>query len=301
MSITVEAAIGEGREALRTVVVDARREAEILLGNASNRPRGNLIAWPRRQLTNDETHRYRALLRRRAGGEPTAYILAHREFWSLDLHVTRDTLIPRHETELLVELALQRIPVNDQSLLLDLGTGSGAVALAIASERPMASIVATDASPAALDVARGNAATLGLGTVEFALGDWLDAIPEGIRFDAILSNPPYVAASDPHLNRGDLPWEPRSALVGGADGLDAIRRITRDAPGRLEPGGWLMLEHGPDQGGAIRDLLVAAGMSKVSCHRDLLGLERVTIARSAQTAGRISSGIALNQSKPVSP
>lgn len=289
MSITVEAAIGEGREALRAVVDDdPRREAEILLGNASNRPRSHLIAWPQRQLTKDETHSYRALLRRRASGEPTAYILGHREFWSLDLRVTTDTLIPRHETELLVELALPRIPVDGQSRLLDLGTGSGAVALAIAFERPMASIVATDASPGALDVARANAARFGFSNVKFALGDWLEALAGGIcfSFSLILSNPPYVAADDPYLGRGDLPWEPRSALVGGADGLDALRRIIRDAPGRLELGGWLMLEHGPDQGGAIRDLLLDAGMRNISCHRDLLGLERVTIAQRARNATR---------------
>lgn len=190
--------------------------------------------------------RFEALLARRQAGEPVAYLLGRQGFWSLELEVSPATLIPRPETELLVELALARLPAGQSLRVADLGTGSGAIALALARERPQAHVVATDASAEALTVARRNAARLGLGRVEFRDGDWLVPLAQE-RFDLIASNPPYIEQDDPHLAQGDLRFEPPAALASGADGLDAIRVIVRDAGRHLHPGGWLLLEHGWNQ------------------------------------------------------
>jgi release factor glutamine methyltransferase len=261
------AALAEGSPAL---------EAEILLACALDRPRSHLLAWPDKTLTPEEDRQFQALLERRAKGEPIAYILGYREFWSLKLRVTPDTLIPRPDTELLVERALALIPVDRPCQVADLGTGSGAIAAAIASERPRCQITATDSSAAALAIARGNFQELGLGNVVCALGAWGDALPRGRQFDLLLSNPPYIPDSDPHLRLGDLPWEPASALAAGTDGLDAIRQITATAPAHLVDGGWLILEHGFDQGIKVRNLLAGNGFSHILTHRDLAGLERIT-------------------------
>jgi len=215
-------------------------------------------------------------LRRREAGEPVAYITGTRGFWRFDLRVTPDTLVPRPETELLVELALERLPETRALRIADLGTGSGAIALALAHERPQARVVAVDASAAALDVARANAAALRIGNVEFRAGDWLQPLA-GERFDLIASNPPYIALGDPHL--AELRHEPALALSSGADGLDAIRTIVRDAPAHLASGGWLLLEHGHDQGAAVRALLAAAGFDDVSTARDLEHRDRVALGR----------------------
>jgi release factor glutamine methyltransferase len=215
---------------------------------------------------------------RRAAGEPLAYLTGRREFWSLDLAVTPDVLIPRPETELLVELALQRIPRNVKVDIADLGTGSGAIALALAHERPLTRVLATDASAATLTVARDNAARLRNGNIEFAQGDWCAALGNR-KFDLIVSNPPYIADKDAHLQQGDLRFEPRAALASGADGLDAIRVIVHGAPAHLKPGAWLMFEHGHEQGLAVRDLLEKSGFVEVFTERDLEGRERVTGGR----------------------
>jgi release factor glutamine methyltransferase len=194
------------------------------------------------------------------------------------LRVTPDVLIPRPETELLVDCALQRIPRDAECAVVDLGTGSGAIALAIAKARPRAKLVATDASNAALEVAHVNAARLAIDNVEFCQGDW--CVPLGdARFDVIVSNPPYIAEGDPHLHEGDLRFEPVAALASGADGLDAIRIIIRDARAHLHEGGWLMFEHGFDQGPAVRELLAANGYADVFTERDLEDRERVSGAR----------------------
>ncbi|HET6604023.1 MAG TPA: peptide chain release factor N(5)-glutamine methyltransferase, partial [Xanthomonadaceae bacterium] len=222
--------------------------------------------------------RYAGLLQRREAGEPVAYLVGRRPFWTLELQVTPDTLIPRPETELLVELALERIDAAGPEKVLDLGTGSGAIALAIASERPRAQVMATDASAQALEVARANARANGVANVWFACGEWYSAV-EGRRFDAIVGNPPYIAQDDPHLEQGDLRYEPRAALVSGVDGLDAIRAIVAGAPAHLFPGGRLLLEHGFDQGPAVRSLLEAAGFSDVRTFCDLEGRERVSGGR----------------------
>jgi release factor glutamine methyltransferase len=257
---------------------ESAREVELLLGHALGRDRAWLYAHADDALGADAAVRFHALLVRRAEGEPLAYILGRREFWSLDLLVTPDVLIPRAETELLVELALQRIPQNIQVEIADLGTGSGAIALALARERPLARVLATDSSAAALGVARSNAERLGIGNVEFAQGDWCAALAER-KFDLIVANPPYVADADLHLIRGDLRFEPPVALASGAEGLDAIRIVVRDAPAHLKSGGWLLLEHGFEQGSTVREQLSKSGFVEVYTESDLEGRERVSGGR----------------------
>ena len=225
-----------------------------------------------------EAARFAGLVERRAAGEPVAYLTGTRGFWTLDLAVTLATLVPRPETELLVELALARIPADAEARIADLGTGSGAIALAIAKERPRARIVATDASAEALEVARMNAQRNDIGNAEFRHGDWFVPL-HGEIFDLIASNPPYIALGDPHLDEGDLRFEPPSALSSGADGLDAIRIIVRDAPAHLREGGWLLLEHGWEQGEAVRALLHDAGFVDIATERDLEQRDRVTLGR----------------------
>lgn len=254
---------------------EARSEAELLLGHALGVSRAWLFAHARDDVAEARQQAYTALIERRAKGEPVAYLTGRRGFWTLDLEVTPATLIPRPETETLVEQALARLPTDMACTVADLGTGSGAIALAIASERPRAQAVATDASSEALAVARGNAVRLGLRNVEFLQGDWLAPLT-GRRFDMIVSNPPYIEADDAHLTQGDLRFEPPAALASGADGLDAIRRIARHAPARLQPGGWLLLEHGWNQGEAVRTLLREAGYAGIFTATDLEGRDRVT-------------------------
>jgi len=257
---------------------EARGEAELLLAHALERTRAWLFAWPEHVPTDVQRERFERLVEARAGGMPVAYLLGRRAFWSLDLAVTPAVLIPRPETELLVELALERVPEKVACGIADLGTGSGALALALAHERPLARVRATDLSTHALDVARSNARRLGLANIEFAHGDWCDALGDA-RFDLIVSNPPYIAADDPHLSRGDPRHEPTSALASGADGLDAIRTIVATAPSHLLPGGWLLIEHGWEQATQVRDLLERRGLSSVRSARDIAGHERVSFAR----------------------
>jgi release factor glutamine methyltransferase len=251
-------------------------DAALLVAHALGRTRSWLYAHGDDPVDEAAREACERLVARRAAGEPLAYITGHRGFWRFDLRVTPDTLVPRPETELLVELALERLPEGKSLRIADLGTGSGAIALALAHERPAARVVAVDASAAALEVARGNARALGIGNVEFREGDWLQPLA-GETFDLIASNPPYIAVGDPHLD--DLRHEPALALSSGADGLDAIRTIVRDAPPRLVAGGWLLLEHGLDQGAAVRALLSAAGYADVSTARDLEQRDRVTLGR----------------------
>jgi release factor glutamine methyltransferase len=254
---------------------DARGEAELLLVHALGVDRAWLIAHRDDAVASGLAGQVRCCVSRRVAGEPVAYIIGHRGFHAIDLALTPDVLIPRPETELLVELALQRIPQREEVEIADLGTGSGAIALAVAHARPHVRVLATDANAAALDVARGNAQRLGIGNVEFAQGDWCAALGAR-RFGLIVSNPPYIAENDEHLARGDLRFEPRRALASGADGLDAIRAIVRDARDHLNAGGWLLLEHGFDQGFAVRGLLKQGGLQDVFTARDLEGRERVS-------------------------
>jgi release factor glutamine methyltransferase len=255
-----------------------RADAECLLAHVLGRPRSWLFAHGGDALDEAAIARFDALVARRSEGEPVAYLVGHRGFRNLDLAVTPDTLIPRPETELLVELGLARIPADSDARIADLGTGSGAIALAIAVERPHAQVVATDRSDATLAVARANAGANALANVEFRAGDWFAPLA-GERFDVIVSNPPYIADDDPHLAQGDLCFEPRAALAAGRDGLDAIRSIVRDAPAHLVDGGWLLLEHGHDQGEAVRRLLAQAGFDDIDTAQDLEARDRVGLGR----------------------
>jgi release factor glutamine methyltransferase len=215
------------------------------------------------------------LTQRRACGEPVAYLTGKREFYSLDFKVTPAVLIPRPETELLVDLALERIPVDRSLKVLDLGTGSGAIALTIARHRPLASIIAVDVSIEAIAVAKSNAEQLDAHNVRIMKGDWYDGLA-GERFDLIVSNPPYVASADPHLARGDLRFEPSIALTDGGDGLDCLRSIIGSAPAHLVTGGTLLVEHGYDQAEACRRLMNNAGIGAIICHSDLAGIPRIS-------------------------
>jgi release factor glutamine methyltransferase len=254
---------------------EARREAALLLRHALRVSDTWLVAHDNDAVDAETAAVYRVLIERRAAGEPVAYLTGVRGFHALELRVTPDVLIPRPETELLVECALRRLPIDLACAVADLGTGSGAIALAVAHARPCARVVATDASAAALQVARGNAERLGLANVEFAQGDWCAALGAA-RFDVIATNPPYVAAGDSHLAQGDLRFEPSMALASGVDGLDAIRRIVRDAPAHLAAHGWLLLEHGFEQGAAVRDLLRRYEYAGVFTEHDFEGRERVS-------------------------
>jgi release factor glutamine methyltransferase len=259
-----------------TARLGERVDAEALLLHLLDKPRSWLFSHADEALDNELHSAFLGLLERRLQGEPVAYITGRRGFWSMDLEVTPATLIPRPETELLVELALQRLPPQATGTVVDLGTGSGAIALAIASERPRARVVAVDASADALAVARRNGERLGLSNVRFLQGDWLAPLNHQ-RVELIVANPPYIEATDPHLGQGDLRFEPASALASGGDGLADIRRIVRDAGQHLLPGGWLMIEHGWNQGHAVRGLMTAAGLAGVSTARDLEARDRVTI------------------------
>lgn len=253
-----------------------RTEAELLLAHALGESRTWLFAHGDARIAGDVAAHFEALLQRRAAGEPVAYLTGRRGFWTFELAVTPATLIPRPETELLVELALQRLPAARPLRIADLGTGSGAIALALAHERPRSHVIATDASIEALNVARGNATELRIGNIEFRHGDWYAPL-SGECFDLIASNPPYIETDAPHLHY--LRYEPDTALASGVDGLDAIRAIVRDAPGHLLSDGWLLLEHGWQQGSPVRDLLRDAGLVDVATERDIESRDRVTLGR----------------------
>jgi release factor glutamine methyltransferase len=255
----------------------ARLDAEILLVHALQAGRSFIYANPGLDLPTERRNEFLRLVRLRSEGRPIAYLTGQRSFWSLDLFITPAVLIPRPETELLVESALQRIPRDRPLRIADLGTGSGAIALAIAHERPACEIHATDCSLEALQLARENARRLGLTQVHFHHGSWAEPL-EG-EFDIVISNPPYVAADDPHLQLGDCRFEPRIALSPGADGLSALRQVAAEASTVLPGGGWLLLEHGHDQGEAVRSLLSLAAYKEISTVSDLNGIERICVGR----------------------
>lgn len=257
----------------------ARIEIQCLLQSALQVPRSYLLSHPEQVLNAVQNAVYNAMLQRRLQGEPIAHILGEREFFGLNFKVTPDTLIPRPETELLVEMALQRLPQGRAGRVLDLGTGTGAIALAIAHARTDAEMVAVDASEAALRVARENAQRLGISNVSFRHSDWFSAL-DGQRFDLIVSNPPYVAAGDVHLTQGDVRFEPITALASGTDGLDDIRRIIGRAGEYLERGAWLLLEHGYDQAQAVRDILKKNEFAEVLSAKDIAGIERISAGMS---------------------
>jgi release factor glutamine methyltransferase len=299
MPHTIQSLLTQDRAALESALSldssTARIEVQMLLQQVLGVNRAYLLAHPERQLDEMQQATYRVLLQRRLAGEPLAYILGEREFFGLDFKVTPATLIPRPDTELLVELALQRIPQRGR--VLDLGTGSGAIALSIAHSRPDAEVTAVDASVDALEVAKENARRLlvqhksvhtstgsvrtdlceaaVIGNARFVRSDWFGSLA-GKRYDLIVSNPPYIEDADAHLQQGDLRFEPRTALASGADGLDDIRRIVAGAKAHLGDGGWLLFEHGYDQAARVRELLEASGFVEVFSARDLSGIERVS-------------------------
>ncbi|MEP6702122.1 MAG: peptide chain release factor N(5)-glutamine methyltransferase [Betaproteobacteria bacterium] len=257
-----------------------RLEATILLAHALDMAKASMLARLDDEVAPDFAELFRELVRRRIKGEPIAYLTASREFYGIELKITSAVLIPRPETELLVDAALERIPADRQIAILDLGTGSGAVALAIAVHRPQSKVIAIDVSAAALEVAVVNAHAQRVANVNFIVSDWYATVPSG-TFDLIASNPPYVAEKDPHLGQGDLRFEPNLALTAGADGLSAIRTIVAGARARLRENGWLLFEHGYDQGERCRRLVSDAGFVEVSTLRDLAGLDRVCVGRAA--------------------
>jgi release factor glutamine methyltransferase len=255
-----------------------RLDAEVLLAHVIQQPRSHLIAWPEKRLGESQYTQFRQLLERRRRGEPVAYLTGVREFWSLSLTVTTDTLIPRPETESLVERALEKMPLDTPLLVADLGTGSGAIALALASERPDCTVIATERDQAALSVARENARRLDITNVSFRSGHWCEPLDD-LQLDLIVSNPPYIATADPHLARGDVRFEPRSALAAGPAGMDDLGAIAACASRHLKPGGWLFMEHGFDQGELTRQLLEDTGFSQVLDHSDNALLARVISGR----------------------
>jgi release factor glutamine methyltransferase len=274
---TVAAALQEAVTRLRPFSPSPEVDAEYLLLHVLRRDRMWLRLHGDALLAPADAEAFAALVARRALGEPVAYLTGLRGFWTLDLAVDARVLIPRPETEMLVEFAQEKIAAGAAAHVLDLGTGSGAIALGVKAERPSCTVTAVDASGAALAVARANAQRLQL-ALECLESDWFSAVA-GRRFDLVLANPPYIAAGDPHAGRGDLRFEPRTALVSGDDGLHDIRRIAAAAPVHLLAGGWLALEHGAEQGAAVRALLAAAGFTAVATRRDLSGHERITVGQ----------------------
>ena len=256
----------------------ARLDAEVLLAHVLQQPRSHFHAWPEKLLPAKSREHFDQLLQRRLKGEPVAYLTGEREFWSLALSVTTDTLIPRPATETLVAQALRRIPADRPQLIADLGTGSGAIALAIARERPHCRIIATDIDAAAIETARLNAQRLDIHSIAFHTGDWCEPLT-GMQFDIIVSNPPYIAEADPHLLSGDVRFEPRTALAAGPQGMDELRRIAHCAVNHLQAGGWLLMEHGYDQGVLARQLLEGTGFTEVIDYTDDAGLDRVIAGR----------------------
>lgn len=270
--LPLPACLGEALARARGCI--ATVDARILLRESSGATAAQVVAFPERPLSAQAARLYMEWLARRTEGEPVAHILGTREFYGRTFHVTPATLIPRPETELLVELGLTVLTDMPAPTVLDLGTGSGAIAISMALELPTADVYAVDFSPEALDVACNNALALGA-HVEFRVGNWFDPLEEE-RFDCILSNPPYIAEGDPHLGEGDLRFEPLTALASGSDGLNDLCQIIAAAPQYLKRNGWLLLEHGYDQAETVRNLLEDAGFSGVQSWRDLAGIERVS-------------------------
>ncbi|WP_288857059.1 peptide chain release factor N(5)-glutamine methyltransferase [uncultured Pseudomonas sp.] len=255
----------------------ARLDVELLLAAALGKSRSYLHTWPEKIVSSEDALTFAGYLQRRRSGEPVAYILGQQGFWKLDLEVAPHTLIPRPETELLVEAALELLPATPVQIL-DLGTGSGAIALALASERPAWQVTAVDRVLEAVALAERNRQRLHLNNATVLNSHWFSAL-QGHRFDLIISNPPYIADNDPHLAAGDVRFEPASALVAGHDGLDDLRLITQESRDHLNDGGWLLLEHGYDQAQAVRDLLLNQGFDGVHSRIDLGGHERITLGR----------------------
>lgn len=276
---TIKQALANAQQQLAALPgVSAKLEAEILLAFTLNKPRAYLYTWPEQQLEPQQRNQFELAVKRRRSGEPVAYITETREFWGLPLKVSPATLIPRAETERLVEIALQHIPKNRACKVADLGTGSGALALAIASERPLSEIIATDISTPAIAVAKENQQSLHLKNIRFVKSRWFENL-NNEQFDIVVSNPPYVANDDPHLQQGDLRFEPARALSSGSDGLKDIHEIVSNAGECLKPGGWLLIEHGYNQGDKVIALFQQYGFKHINCFQDYGQRERATIGQ----------------------
>lgn len=275
MSSSISQVLSDARLKLAAISSTPVSDAECLLCHVLQTSRTTLYRAPETALNPKQHHQYQQLLNQRLLGHPIAYLIGQRDFWTLTLQVTPATLIPRPETEQLVELTLQQLGNKPHARILDLGTGSGAIALALAVEKPQWQIIATDYSASAIAVARGNATRLAISNVSFIVSDWFDNLTPQ-RFDAIIANPPYIADDDPHLTMGDLRFEPSMALVSGADGLEAIRQIIHHSRSYLVANGLLLLEHGFNQSHAIAELLQHNGFQQVQCWQDLQGWDRIS-------------------------
>jgi release factor glutamine methyltransferase len=274
----IESALKEATAMLQRLSDSPRLEAEILLAQAMNNTRSHLRAWPERQLSDEHATIFQVLVQNRQQGTPIAYLTGQREFWSRDFHVSPDVLIPRPETELLIELSLQRIPTDRRVRIIDLGTGSGIIAITLAAERPLADVVAVDCSLPALRIAQLNAEKHGVRNVRFCHSNWFASVPEN-QFHLIVSNPPYIAEDDGHLTQGDLRFEPKSSLCAPEQGLADIRHIADTARTRLHQGGHLLIEHGYNQKQAVQSIFTQLGYDKVWTYNDLAGQPRATYGR----------------------
>lgn len=252
-------------------------DAEVLLAHCLDKPRSFLRAWPEHRPTKHQFHIFLELVAQRRKGQPIAYLVGKREFWSREFEVTPAVLIPRPDSELLIELALARLPVNSQAKIVDLGTGSGILAITLAAERRLTDVMAADLSEAALQVAKHNADRLGVANVRFVHSNWFDGFKDN-AFELIVSNPPYIAANDPHLRQGDLRFEPSSALVSDNQGLADIERIASEARRRLKIDGQILVEHGYNQAQPVHSIFNRLGFRHIQDHRDLAGNPRVTTA-----------------------
>lgn len=273
--IEIRSALAWALSTLNKEQADARLDAEIILSHVLSKNRTYLFAYPERELNEEQIQQFKKLIFRRTQGTPIAYLTGHREFWSLDLEVNQHTLIPRHETERLVEITLELLPEKRELNILDLGTGSGAIALALASERPHWHITACDKSNDALAIAKSNAQRLNMTNISFYCSDWFSELP-ATQYHAIVSNPPYIAEEDPHLNKGDLRFEPISALASGQDGLTDLQYIVAKSLDYLLPNGLIVLEHGYDQKSPIQAILNKLGYCNVQCWQDIAGHDRVS-------------------------
>ncbi len=251
-------------------------DAEILLCLTLDIDRSYLRAWPEKNLSPEQNSHFVALLQKRLSGVPIAYITGRREFWSRDFEVNRDVLIPRPDTELLIELALQRIPERQSYRLIDLGTGSGIIAITLAAERPNSEVIATDCSTGALTLARRNAHKHNVRNIQFVQSDWFEAISESVQFNLVVCNPPYIADNDPHLTEGDVRFEPLSALIADNHGLSDIERIAADARRHLPTQGHLLIEHGYNQQNQVQAIFSQLDYHNIVTYRDLSGQPRVT-------------------------
>lgn len=281
MSQTISAVLQSGIKKLKSTSETPQLDAEILLAHVLNVSRSYLHAWPEKELTSAQNDLFIKDIEQRLLGQPIAYLTGHQEFWSLDFIVTPDTLIPRSDTELMIELVLKSLK-QQKAVIADLGTGSGAIGLTLAHEHSEWVIHVTDQSEAALSVAKLNAQRFNLKNVIFHQGNWCEALP-GILFDAIVSNPPYIAENDKHLS--ELRFEPINALISGTSGLNAINEIIREARCYLKQGAYLMLEHGYDQANQVRNLMVASEFSDIVSYKDLSGIERVTVGKFFKKSG----------------